>query len=84
MARKKSEEKKVSFDMMAEFEKSIKFNRRRFRFSAKQKKFLEIILEPESKIIFVSGPAGSSKTYMSLYGMLKLMEENFDRDILLS
>jgi len=82
MARKKSEEKKVSFDMMAEFEKSIKFNRRRFRFSTKQKKFLEIILDPESKIIFVSGPAGSSKTYMSLYGMLKLMEDNFEKDIL--
>ncbi len=83
MARKKvAKEKEVPFQLLADFERSIKFNKRKFRFSPKQKRFLELILSEDSKIIFVSGPAGSSKTYMSLYGMLKLMEEDFSKDIL--
>ena len=82
MARKQAVKEKAPFDLMADFERSIKFNKRRFRFSPKQKRFLELVLSEDSKIIFVSGPAGSSKTYMSLYGMLKLMEEDFSKDIL--
>ena len=83
MARKKvAKEKEVPFRLSADFERSINFNKKNFRFSPKQKRFLDIILEADSKIIFVSGPAGSSKTYMSLYGMLKLMEEDFSKDIL--
>jgi phosphate starvation-inducible PhoH-like protein len=82
MARKQAVKEKAPFDLMADFERSIKFNKRKFRFSPKQKRFLELVLSEDSKIIFVSGPAGSSKTYMSLYGMLKLMEEDFSKDIL--
>jgi len=83
MPRKKvAKEKEVPFELLADFERSIKFNRRNFRFSPKQKRFLDLITDPESKIIFVSGPAGSSKTYMSIYGMLKLMEEDFSKDII--
>lgn len=83
MARKKAiQEKQVPFELLADFERSIKFNRRNFRFSPKQKRFLDLIVNPETKIIFVSGPAGSSKTYMSIYGMLKLMEEDFSKDII--
>jgi phosphate starvation-inducible protein PhoH and related proteins len=83
MARRKvAKEKEVPFELLADFERSIKFNKRNFRFTPKQKKFLDLILEEDSKIIFVSGPAGSSKTYMSLYGMLKLLEEDFSKDIL--
>ena len=83
MPRKKvAKEKEVPFELLADFERSIKFNRRNFRFSPKQRRFLDLITDPESKIIFVSGPAGSSKTYMSIYGMLKLMEEDFSKDII--
>ena len=83
MPRKKvAKEKEVPFELLADFERSIKFNRRNFRFSPKQKRFLDLITDPETKIIFVSGPAGSSKTYMSIYGMLKLMEEDFSKDII--
>jgi len=32
--------------------------------------------------MFVSGPAGSSKTYMSLYGCLRLMAEDNEKDLL--
>ena len=45
---------------------SIKFKERKFKV----------------KIMFVSGPAGSSKTYMSLYGCLRLMAEDKEKDLL--
>lgn len=83
MARKKvATQKEVPFRISTDFERSIKFNKRGFRFSPKQRRFLDLILEQDSKIIFVSGPAGSSKTYMSMYGMLKLLEEDYSKDIL--
>ena len=52
------------------------------KFTANQRKFLDTLLDPEVKIMFVSGPAGSSKTYMSLYGCLRLMSEDADKDLL--
>ena len=49
MARKKvAKEKEVPFELLADFERSIKFNKRNFRFSPKQKKFLDLILNEES------------------------------------
>ena len=39
----------------------------------KQKEFLNIALNKDTKLIFVSGPAGSSKTYISIYSALKLL-----------
>ena len=61
---------------------SIKFKDRKFKFTANQRRFLDILLDPESKLIFASGPAGSSKTYMSLYGCLRLMDEDKEKDLL--
>ena len=81
MARKKSE-LKGSFELTAPFERSIKFKKRNFKFTDKQQRFLKIALDPETKIIFVSGPAGSSKTYMGVYALLQLMQNDFTKDLI--
>ena len=47
----------------------------------KQKKLLQIIFDSESKIIFISGPAGTSKTYVAIYGALQLYNMNNERGI---
>jgi phosphate starvation-inducible PhoH-like protein len=47
----------------------------------KQLKLLKIIFDNESKIIFISGPAGTSKTYVAIYGALQLYNMNNDRGI---
>ena len=39
----------------------------------KQKQFLELSTDKSTKIIFVSGPAGTSKTYMAVYAALTLL-----------
>ena len=64
------------------FNHSIKFKERAFKFTARQKKFLATLLDPTVKIFFVSGPAGSSKTYMSLYGCLRLLAEDAGKELL--
>jgi len=48
----------------------------------KQKLFLELGLKKESKIIFVSGPAGTSKTYLSILIALKLLNEHKVSDLI--
>lgn len=47
----------------------------------KQKQLLKIIFDSESKIIFISGPAGTSKTYVAIYGALQLYNMNNERGI---
>ena len=64
------------------FHHSIKFKKRDFKFTTRQRRFLSTLLDPEVKIFFVSGPAGSSKTYMSLYGCLRLMAEETEKELL--
>lgn len=48
----------------------------------KQKLFLELGLKKESKIVFVSGPAGTSKTYLSILIALKLLNEHRVSDLI--
>lgn len=47
----------------------------------KQLKLLKIIFDNDSKIVFISGPAGTSKTYVAIYGALQLYNMNNDRGI---
>jgi phosphate starvation-inducible PhoH-like protein len=41
----------------------------------KQKEFLNIALDKNTKLVFVSGPAGSSKTYLAVLGALQLLQK---------
>ena len=58
------------------------FNVRSLRLKEKQKKLLFLSLKENTKIIFVNGPAGSSKTYMGIYCALNLLKNNYDLDLL--
>ncbi len=49
-----------------------------------QKQVIDLILDKNSKITFISGPAGVSKTFLSLYCGLKLLNEKKISKILYS
>jgi phosphate starvation-inducible PhoH-like protein len=51
-------------------------------FTEKQKKFFSLCNKKESKITFVSGPAGSSKTFISVYTALRLLSQDRDLDLI--
>lgn len=48
----------------------------------KQKEFLKIALDKNTKLIFVSGPAGTSKTFMSVLAALELMNQKKVSDLI--
>lgn len=82
MAKRKTEPKTGSLELKSSIERSIKFQKRKFNFTENQQKLLKAILAPETKIVFVSGPAGTSKTYMALYAFLSLMQEDAEKDLI--
>jgi len=48
----------------------------------KQQQFLEMSLDKNTKIMFVSGPAGTAKTYMSIYASLTLLNQRRVSDLI--
>lgn len=44
-------------------------------FTEKQKELTEILQNKQTKLVFLSGPAGSSKTFISVYSALNLLNE---------
>jgi phosphate starvation-inducible PhoH-like protein len=48
----------------------------------KQKQFLELALDKNTKLIFISGPAGTSKTYMAVYAALTLLNQRRVSDLI--
>lgn len=50
--------------------------------TVKQKDFLNIALNKDTKMVFISGPAGTSKTYITIYSALKLLNQKKVSDLL--
>lgn len=48
----------------------------------KQKQFLEIASDKNTKILFVTGPAGTSKTYLSVYNALQQLNQRRVSDLI--
>lgn len=55
---------------------------RPLNWTEKQKKFLELASDKKTRIIFISGPAGSSKTLLAVYSALQLLNEQRVSDVL--
>lgn len=51
-------------------------------YTEKQKQFIELALDKNTKMIFVSGPAGTSKTYLAVLVALKLLNQKRVSDLL--
>ena len=51
------------------------------KWTEKQKKFIDVALNKETKIMMVNGPAGSSKSILAVYCALKLLSEKRVSDI---
>lgn len=51
------------------------------KLTEKQKKFLELSLRDDSKIVFVLGPAGSTKTYMAVMSALRHLQKDDSLDL---
>ena len=52
------------------------------KLTERQKIFLSLALRGDTNIMFVSGPAGSTKTYMAVYSALRHLSSHEDLDLL--
>lgn len=59
-----------------------KINLRGKRFSPKQRELFGLATAKETNIVFLGGPAGSAKTYLSVYSAMSLLSKNKDLDLL--
>tara|TARA_B100002019_G_scaffold88104_1_gene76313 strand:- start:6251 stop:6955 length:705 start_codon:yes stop_codon:yes gene_type:complete len=50
--------------------------------SEKQKQLVRLCINSDNKIVFISGPAGSTKTYVAVYSALKQLKANDELDLL--
>lgn len=51
----------------------VRFKEKSFNFSQNQINFLKTALDPQTKLLFLAGPAGTAKTYMAVYSALQMM-----------
>ena len=56
--------------------KSVRLNIKDFKLTDKQKSFAQIAFDKNTKIIFINGPAGSSKTFLAVYCALHMLNSN--------
>lgn len=79
---KKREPKLESFEFHPQLENKIKIRQKKFKFTPKQVKLLDLLIDPNNSIVLIAGPAGTSKTYMALYAAVQLMSQNKDKTLL--
>jgi len=68
-------------DAVLDIQNRYKLNLTQFNLSEKQKDFLKIAFDKNTKVVFVLGPAGSSKTFIATYAALQLFNMDNDYDI---
>lgn len=81
MAKKKLDQS-GSLEFHPQLEHKIRTRARKFKFTEKQVRLLNIILNPDNSIIFVSGAAGTAKSYMAVYAAIQLMMEDREKQLL--
>lgn len=80
-ARSKEVDKDIILAIANNYTKlDFKFKKREFKFNDKQQKLIEIMKNPDNKIVLVEGPAGVSKTLLAVYcGLTLLKEERIEK-----
>jgi phosphate starvation-inducible PhoH-like protein len=59
-----------------------KFVVRGKKITDKQRRFLDLCTDLDTKVVFVSGPAGSTKTYMAVMSALRILQKDEELDLL--
>tara|TARA_B100000902_G_scaffold358656_1_gene373877 strand:- start:415 stop:1140 length:726 start_codon:yes stop_codon:yes gene_type:complete len=79
--------KKADIEDAQEIEKVMtslnktKIKLKKLEFSEKQQELLKIMFDRGTKIVFISGPAGTSKTFMAIYAAIQLFNMNNNYNI---
>ncbi len=86
-AQSKREERKIIREELSPedfFQKDLlksTLNIKDFKWTERQEDFIKLSLLDDTKVVFVKGPAGSSKTLLSVYAALRLLSKKQASDI---
>lgn len=67
-----SQREKINFDLTI----------RNFPFTQKQRDFIDLCLDKETRVVFLSGPAGSSKSFLAVYVALQMLQSRKNGEII--
>jgi len=70
----------MSFNDFEPIKRQLKINQ--FQWTEKQKEFFKLALHHDTKIVFVDGPAGTSKTLLSVYCALQMLNRKSIAEIM--
>ena len=70
----------MSFTDFEPIKRQLKINQ--FQWTEKQKEFFKLALHHDTKIVFVDGPAGTSKTLLSVYCALQMLNRKSIAEIM--
>ena len=79
MSKKHKEDKSKKVPQRDKLKKNLTI--RELSWTDKQKEFIKLALDKNTRVMLVSGPAGSAKTLMSVYCALQLLNEKRVSDI---
>ena len=65
----------IELEMKEDSLKGFKLNLKSIALTPKQKEFLKLSLDPNTKIMLVKGPSGSAKSFCSIYSALRILCE---------
>jgi phosphate starvation-inducible PhoH-like protein len=82
MPRKKKSAEISAKEIEEAWAASTKISLKGKRFSPKQRELFKLTTAPKNTITFIGGPAGSAKTYLSVYSAMSLLSKNKDLDLL--
>ena len=54
----------------------------KIKWTDKQKRFIELATHKDTRVIFIKGPAGSSKSILSVYAALQLLDQKRTSDVM--
>lgn len=69
-------------DLALKLDNKYKLSFNKFELTKKQKDFLKIAFDKNTKIVFVTGPSGTSKTFSSIYAALQLYNMSNEYEIM--
>jgi len=81
--RREIEDEDIISAMTKNYQKiDFRFKKRDFKFTPKQKELLDILNNPDNKVIIIEGPAGVSKTLCAVYaGLTDLKDDKYEKFI---
>lgn len=82
MSKGKKPVRNIAEENVLNFQNKFKVVFNKIDLKPKQKEFLRLALDENTKILFITGPAGTGKSFLSIYAALQIFNKNTAKDII--